>query len=84
MSESVFLTFQVEKISTDAIMKMADERDFKTRQLVFPTSELRKTAQSTMSWLNINKLRPIGLNLTTKTGDEDNILLITMGEYNNG
>lgn len=84
MSESVFLTFQVEKISTDAIMKMADERDFKTRQLVFPTSDLRKAAQSTTSWLNINKLRPIGLNLTTKTGDEDNILLITMGEYNNG
>lgn len=84
MSESVFLTFQVEKISTDAIMKMADERDFKTRKLVFPTSDLRKAAQSTTSWLNINKLRPIGLNLTTKTGDEDNILLITMGEYNNG
>lgn len=84
MSESVFLTFQVEKISTDAIMKMADERDFKTRKLVFQTSDLRKAAQSTTSWLNINKLRPIGLNLTTKTGDEDNILLITMGEYNNG
>ena len=65
-------------------MKMADERDFKTRKLVFQTSDLRKAAQSTTSWLNINKLRPIGLNLTTKTGDEDNILLITMGEYNNG
>ena len=85
MSESVFLTFQVEKISTDAIMKMADERDFKTRKLVFPTSDLRKAAQSTTSWININKLRQIGLNLTTKTDeDNDKALLITLGEYNNG
>ena len=84
MSESVFLTFQVEKINTEDIMKMAEERDFKTRKLVFPNADLRKKAQSTTSWLNINKLRPIGLNLATKTGDEETDLLITMGEYNNG
>ena len=84
MSESVFLTFQVEKINTEDILKMADERDFKTRRLIFPSSELRKKAQSTTSWLNINKLRPLGLTLTTKTGDDDTDLLITMGEYNNG
>ena len=84
MSESVFLTFQVEKINTEDILKMADERDFKTRRLIFQSSELRKKAQSTTSWLNINKLRPIGLNLATKTGDEETDLLITMGEYNNG
>ena len=84
MSEPVFLTFEVEKISTEDIMQMVDNRDFKTRQLVFPNAELRKKAQSTTSWFNINKLRPIGLNLATKTGETDNILLITLGEYNNG
>lgn len=84
MSEPVFLTFEVEKISTEDIMQMVENRDFKTRQLVFPNAELRKNAQSTASWLNINKLRPIGLNLATKTGDTDNVLLITLGEYNNG
>ena len=84
MSEPVFLTFQVEKISTEDIMQMVDSRDFKTRKLIFPNAELRKKAQSTASWLSINKLRPIGLNLATKTGDTDNILLITLGEYNNG
>lgn len=85
MSESVFLTIQVEKVSTEDILKMADERDFKTRRLVFPSQELRKQAQSTTSWININKLRQIGLNLTTKTDeDNDKALLITLGEYNNG
>lgn len=84
MSKPVFLTFEVEKISTEDIMQMVETRDFKTRQLVFPNAELRKNAQSTVSWLNINKLRPIGLNLATKTGDTDNVLLITLGEYNNG
>ncbi len=85
MSESVFLTIQVEKVSTEDILKMADERDFKTRRLVFPSQELRKQAQSTTSWININKLRQIGLNLTTKTDeDNDKALFITLGEYNNG
>lgn len=84
MSEIAFLTFQVDRINTDSILQMAEARDFKTRKLVFPSAELRKKAQSTTSWLNINKLRPVGLNLVTKTGVEDNILLITMGEYNNG
>lgn len=84
MSENVFLTFQVDKVNTEDILKMAEERDFNTRELVFPSADLRKKAQSTTSWLNINKLRPVGLNLVTKTGVEDNILLITMGEYNNG
>ena len=84
MSEPVFLTFEVEKISTEDIMQMVANRDFKTRQLIFPNADLRKKAQSTTSWISINKLRPIGLNLATKTGDTDNILLITLGEYNNG
>lgn len=84
MSENVFLTIQVEKVSVDDIQQMVDSRDFKTRKFVFPSAELRKKAQSTTSWISINKLRPIGLNLTTKTGDEDNILLVTLGEYNNG
>ncbi len=85
MPESVFLTIQVEKVSTEDILKMADERDFKTRRLVFPSQELRKQAQSTTSWININKLRQIGLNLTTKTDeDNDKALFITLGEYNNG
>ena len=84
MSEPVFLTFEVEKISTEDIMQMVANRDFKTRQLIFPNADLRKKAQSTTSWISINKLRPIGLNLATKTGDSDNILLITLGEFNNG
>lgn len=85
MSESVYLTIQVEKITTEDILAMAEKRDFKTRKLVFPTPELRKQAQSTTSWININKLRQIGLNLTTKTDeDNDKALLITLGEYNNG
>lgn len=84
MSEIAFLTFQVDRINTDSILQMAEARDFKTRKLVFPSAELRKKAQSTTSWLNITKLRPIGLNLATKTGEDDNTLLIKMGEYNNG
>ena len=84
MSEGVYLTIQVEKVTSEDILKMAEERDFKTRKLIFPSADLRKKAQSTTSWININKLRQIGLNLTTKTGGEDNTLLITLGEYNNG
>ena len=84
MSENAFLTYQVEKIKTEDIMQMVANRDFKTRQLIFPNADLRKKAQSTTSWISINKLRPIGLNLATKTGDTDNILLVTLGEYNNG
>ena len=84
MSEGVYLTIQVEKVTSEDILKMAEERDFKTRKLIFPSADLRKKAQSTTSWININKLRQIGLNLTTKRGGEDNTLLITLGEYNNG
>ena len=84
MSESAFLTYKVEKIKTEDIMAMVESRDFKTRLLVFPSADLRKKAQSMTSWLSKTKLRPIGLNLATKTGDSDNILLITLGEFNNG
>lgn len=84
MSESAFLTYQVEKIKTEDIMAMVEGRDFKTRLLVFPSADLRKKAQSMTSWLSKTKLRPIGLNLTTKTGDEDNTLLLSLEEYNNG
>lgn len=84
MSESAFLTYQVEKIKTEDIMAMVESRDFKTRLLVSPSADLRKKAQSMTSWLSKTKLRPIGLNLTTKTGDEDNTLLLSLEEYNNG
>ncbi|MBQ7632077.1 MAG: hypothetical protein IJS82_04895 [Paludibacteraceae bacterium] len=84
MSESAFLTFEVENIRTEDIMAMVESRDFKTRLLVFPSADLRKKAQSMTSWLSKTKLRPIGLNLTTKTGDEDNTLLLKLEEYNNG
>lgn len=84
MSEGAFLTYSVRKISTDSIMSMVSSRDFKTRMLVFPNADLRKKAQSTTSWLNKTKLRQLGLNLTTKTGDADNTLLLTMEEFNNG
>lgn len=84
MSESAFLTYQVEKIKTEDIMAMVESRDFKARLLVFPSADLRKKAQSMTSWISKTKLRPIGLNLTTKTGDEDNTLLLSLEEYNNG
>lgn len=84
MSESAFLTFEVENIRTEDIMAMVESRDLKTRLLVFPSADLRKKAQSMTSWLSKTKLRPIGLNLTTKTGDEDNTLLLLLEEYNNG
>lgn len=84
MSERAFLTFEVKQIRTEDIMTMADKRDFKPRLLVFPSADLRKKAQSMTSWLSKTKLRPIGLNLTTKTGDEDNTLLLNLEEYNNG
>lgn len=84
MSESAFLTYQIEKIKTEDIMAMVESRDFKTMLLVFPSADLRKKAQSMTSWLSKTKLRPIGLNLTTKTGDEDNTLLLSLEEYNNG
>lgn len=84
MSESAFFTFEVENVRTEDIMAMVESRDFKTRLLVFPSADLRKKAQSMTSWLSKTKLRPIGLNLTTKTGDEDNTLLLTLEEYNNG
>lgn len=84
MSESAFLTFEVDNIRTEDVMQMVERRDFKTRLLVFPSAELRKKAQSMTSWLSKTKLRQIGLNLTTKTGDEDNTLLLTLEEYNNG
>lgn len=84
MSESAFLTLTVDKVRTEDIMSMVSKRDFKTRLLVFPDADLRKKAQSMTSWLSKTKLRPIGLNLTTKTGDEDNILLVKLEEFNNG
>ena len=84
MSESAFLTYQVDKIKTEDIMAMVESRDFKARLLVFPSADLRKKAQSMTSWISKTKLRPIGLNLTTKTGDEDNTLLLSLEEYNNG
>ena len=84
MSENAFLTIQTDKISTDSIMDMVDRRDFKVRTLVFPSADLRKKAQSTTSWLNKTKLRQIGLNLVTKTGSDENILLIKLEEFNNG
>ena len=84
MSESAFFTFEVENVRTEDIMAMVESRDFKTRLLVFPSADLRKKAQSMTSLLSKTKLRPIGLNLTTKTGDEDNTLLLTLEEYNNG
>lgn len=84
MSESAFLTFNVEKVRTEDIMEMVEKRDFKMRKLVFPSADLRKKAQSMTSWLSKTKLRQIGLNLTTKTGDEDNILLVKLEEFNNG
>lgn len=84
MSESAFFTFEVENVRTEDIMAMVESRDFKTRLLVFPSADLRKKAQSMTSWLSKTKLRPIGLNLTTKTGDEDNTLLLKLEEYNNG
>ena len=84
MSEIAFLTYCVENIKTEDIMSMVESRDMRTRLLVFPNADLRKKAQSMTSWLSKTKLRPIGLNLTTKTGDEDNTLLLTLEEYNNG
>lgn len=84
MSESAILTYHVDKVRSDAIMQMANERDFRERLLVFPSADVRKKAQSMTSWLSKTKLRPIGLNLKTKTGNEDNTLLIVLEEYNNG
>lgn len=84
MYEDIISSYQVEKIRTEDIMAMVESRDFKTRLLVFPSADLRKKAQSMTSWLSKTKLRPIGLNLTTKTGDEDNTLLLKLEEYNNG
>jgi hypothetical protein len=84
MSENAFLTLEVENIRTEAIMSMVERRDFETYLLVFPSAGLRKKAQSMASWISKTKLRPIGLNLTTKTGDKDNTLLLTLEEYNNG
>lgn len=84
MYEGIISSYKVEKIRTEDIMAMVESRDFKPRLLVFPSADLRKKAQSMTSWLSKNKLRPIGLNLTTKTCDEDNTLLLKLEEYNNG
>lgn len=78
------MTQQVSKISADSIMKMVDNRDFKTKKLVFPSAELRKNAQKTASRVNIRKLRLLGLNLVTKTVDDDKTILVEIEEYNNG
>ena len=84
MYEGIISSYQVEKVRTEDIMEMVEKRDFKMRKLVFPSADLRKKAQSMTSWLSKTKLRQIGLNLTTKTGDEDNILLVKLEEFNNG
>lgn len=84
MSENVYKTYQVERISTEMAVEIAETRDFKARKLVFPTADARKNAQNTISRVNISRLRLIGLNLTTETVDNDSTLLITLEEYNNG
>ena len=84
MSNNAFLTYSVSQIRTDDIMEMASKRDFEPRKLVFPSSVLAKNAQSMTSWISKVKLRPLGLNLTTRKCAEGRALLLTLEEFNNG